>query len=98
MILVRVMKRKDASSVLVAVVLAMLVSQFLSSVTIQGTAKVTEWAGGPANTFGTGGAPWQTTYLQPFAWLVLGVVAFEVLAWVYVWAEKAVTSAASNRK
>lgn len=79
MVVVRVLKRKDAASVLVAIVLAIAVSTFLASVSIELSNKI---AG--VETGLDVAREWQEVYLQPFILLLLQVVFLEVLAWIVI--------------
>jgi hypothetical protein len=84
MILVKVMKRKDAASVLVAIVIAMAVTQFLSIVTMQPAAKLAGLGQSGDGSFFSYPNGWRGNYLQPAVTLLVQLVAFEVLAWVFV--------------
>jgi hypothetical protein len=81
MILVKVLKRKDAASVLVAIVIAMIISQPLSTSTISLASKI---AGNNGGQFGYSGGGWKDEYLFPVVWALLQLVVLEILAWVCV--------------
>lgn len=90
MVLVKILKRKDASSVLVAVLLAMIISQPLSMM----TGKPASIISGLQETngfyyFGPGG-DWQTQYLFPVVWPLIQIIVLEILCWVYVLASRPV--------
>lgn len=79
MVLIKVMKRKDASSIFVAIVLAMIVIQLLAQLTVPLTALFIPEAknlGGPMFSL-------TDSYLQPVLWAVLQIALFEVLSLVY---------------
>ncbi len=85
MVVVKILKRKDASSLIVGVVIAMIVAQFLGTATLDLASKVANWQwqnngggyAGPPNSF-------QVMYLQPFVAMLLELVFLEVLIWVYL--------------
>ena len=82
MVLVKILKRKDAFSVLVAVLLAMIISQPLTSTTIPLTNKIVANHGsGP---YGTGVGSWNNKYLFPIVWALLQILILEILGWVYI--------------
>lgn len=92
MVLVKILKRKDASSVLLAIVIAMLLQQPLVTM----TGKPASIISGLSNSnqgygyFGPGGG-WKEQYLFPVVWFLVQIVALEVLAWVVIllgWAAK----------
>ena len=94
MYVVKVLKRKDASSVIVAVVVAMFVLQFITSVTLELASRLALWQWDKAAAGGPGFYPssgWRTTYLQPVVALLIELVALEILVWVYVWLHNAFT-------
>jgi hypothetical protein len=84
MVVVKILKRRDASSVVVAVVVAIIVSGMLVAV----TAHLAGWISGlsegqysnPASSTG-----WQEQYLYPVVQAALQLLALEVLGWLYVW-------------
>jgi len=84
MILVKILKRKDATSVIVAVIIAMIVGQCLSFAT--GSIAGTLSGLGEEQGFGFAGpeADWQQTYLYPAVWAAVQLVVLELLAWVIV--------------
>ncbi len=92
MYVVKVLKRKDASSVIVAVVVAMFVLQFLTITTQELSSRLALWQwsktpeGGPSF-YATSG--WRMAYLQPLVVLLVELVALELLVWVYVWLHSA---------
>ena len=81
MVTVQLLKRKDASSVVVAVVLALILSQMITTVTSELSYKLV----GMGN-FGpySGGPGWKATYLQPVIWVILQLLLLEVLVKLYV--------------
>lgn len=79
--IVRVLKRKDAASVIVAVVLAMIVLQFLSQVTVELANTISGL--GEGESYASSGGDWKVTYLLPTVSAALQVIALELLIWVY---------------
>lgn len=80
MVLIKVLERKDASSVFVAVVLAMIVGQLLTQLTMPLTSLLFQDKEG----FGSPSFSFQGSYLQPLVWAVAQIVLFEVFAWLYL--------------
>lgn len=94
MYVVKVLKRKDASSLVVGVVVAMFVLQFVTQVTLELSSRLALWqwsktTEGGASFYPSGG--WRTTYLQPLVALLVQLVALEVLVRVYIWLHQTVT-------
>lgn len=87
----RVLKRKDASSVLIAVVLAMILMQVLQSMTGNLASKLSGMEG---ETIGAPvfGNDWKATYLFPLVHGVLQVLLLEVFIWVFFKVKDAVVS------
>lgn len=78
MLFIEVLKRKDASSVVVSIVLGLALVEFFSII----TADLSSTLSGIDGSTGS----WQTLYLQPVISLVLKVVALElaIRVWNYV--------------
>ena len=83
MTLVKILKRKDASSVLVAIALALIVSQTLPQVTGE-LAAIISGVNQDQYRFGGEGTDWQQMYLNPVVWAMLQVIALEILAWIVI--------------
>jgi hypothetical protein len=83
MVLVKVLKRKDASSVLVAILLAMIVQQPLFMLTGKPASIISGLHGNGGMYYGPGGG-WQTQYLYPIVWVIVQILVLEILGWVYV--------------
>lgn len=84
MVLVKVLKRKDAASVVVAILIAMIVSQVLPMM----TGKLASIISGlndrqGAFNYGPGGG-WQQQYLFPITWALLQLLVLEILCWVVI--------------
>ena len=87
MYVVKVLKRKDASSLVVGVVVAMIVLQFVSTMSLELANRIALWQWSKTNS-GPGfypGGGWRATYLQAVVALLVQLVVLELLIWVYVW-------------
>lgn len=74
----KILKRKDASSVILAIVMGSVVLQFLESITNKWAIKIAHVNYGPI------AYHWKEDLLLPAVWLVLELVALEVLCWLWV--------------
>jgi hypothetical protein len=86
----RVLKRKDASSVVVAVVVALIVSQWLPSMVADLSNSISGTEQGMTAAYSYA-KDWQEQYLQPSVFAVLQLVALEILIWVYAWLRSALS-------
>ena len=75
MVLVKILKRKDAATLIVAIVIAGIISQLFAMTLLEPAAKLTG-----SDTFGPGGPGWQAQYLQPIVQALLQLIALELLA------------------
>jgi hypothetical protein len=85
MVLVRILKRRDAASVVVAILVALIVSQPLS----QATSPLAGHLSGLNDGQYLGGVPpgaGSLYYLYLVVWAILQLIILELLAWLYVWA------------
>ncbi|MBA2278848.1 hypothetical protein H0V99_00180 [Candidatus Saccharibacteria bacterium] len=73
MYIVKVLKRRDAASVIIAIVLAMIVMQVLQSSTFDLANRITS-----TNEFTGGGPGWKTMYLQPIVSAAIQLVVLEI--------------------
>ena len=85
MVLVKVLKRKDASSVFVAVLLAWLIWQPLMQVTARPAGKLLSLKDNQYVSYSYPGTGWKVQYLYPVVQLVMELIVLEVLAWIYIW-------------
>lgn len=89
MLLVKILKRKDASSVLVAVLIALVLWQPLAEV----TARLSTYLSGlPANGYGSYYVPngdWKGQYAMPVVSVIVQLLLLEILCWVYVFVKDA---------
>jgi hypothetical protein len=84
MYIVKVLKRKDAASVTVAIYLAMALIQSLYMPVYQLSDKLSRIGVEQGDNWQ--GAGWRSAYLGPFIQLILLVVVLEILIRLFVWA------------
>jgi hypothetical protein len=85
MVLVKILKRRDASSVVVAILLAMIISQPLNQATSPLAGHLSGLKDGQY--FGTAPPGAGTSYyVYLVVWAILQLVILELLGWLYVWA------------
>lgn len=89
MMIIKILKRKDAASVIVAVVLAMIIVSFLPVVTGKLAGQISGLKEGQYLSYSTNGG-WKAEYLDPVVWAALQIILLEILCWVYVFAHKLV--------
>jgi len=88
MVLVKLLKRKDASSVLVAVLVALIVWQPLMQETARLSAKISGLSGGQFSAYSAPGSGWKGEYLFPIVSVIVQLIVLEILAWIYVLAKR----------
>lgn len=81
---VKVLKRGDASSVIVAILLAFILSNPIANVTTRLANTLSGIDEGQAGAFNVPGADWKVTYLHPVVWALLQIIVLEVVIWAYV--------------
>jgi hypothetical protein len=79
MVLLKILKRRDASSIVVAILVAMIVFNLLLSVTAPWANQV---LGLSNNSPGLG---WENQYLAPALAAFFQLLVLEVLGWLWVW-------------
>jgi hypothetical protein len=83
MVLVKILKRRDASSVVVAILLAMIITQPLTTTTGRLASVISGL--GSKGPFGYGpGGSWKEMYLFPVVWALVQIVILEILGWIYI--------------
>ena len=82
----KVLKRKDAVSIIVSVVMAMIILQPLTAL----TTRLAQVLSGERISAVSAGANWQEQYLLPLVSALCQIVALEVLLRVYVFAHNMV--------
>jgi hypothetical protein len=85
MLLVKILKRKDASSVLVAVLIALIVWQPLAQETAKPAAKLLGLNNNQYLSYSPPGGDWKSAYLYPLVSVVLQLIVLEILGWLWVW-------------
>jgi hypothetical protein len=84
MLLIKVMKRKDAASVLLAILLAMIISQPLTMLTGKPASLISGLSDSRSGYYYGPGGGWQSQYLFPVVWALVQILAVEVLCWIYI--------------
>lgn len=87
MYIIKVMKRKDASSIVVAIWLAMSLMQLTSIPTYRLSNWISGWGAHDwSGLYGSGapGADWRNEYLNPFVSFLIQVIALEILIRLFV--------------
>lgn len=79
MVLTKILKRRDAASVVVAVFLAQVLLQLLQTITNKWAVKLSHVNYGPIPYH------WKEDLLMPIVWALLMLILLEILCWVYVW-------------
>jgi hypothetical protein len=83
MVLVKILKRKDASSVLVAILIAIILQPLLGTMAhLAGTISGLDNGQYPSGAYP--GSGWKGEYLYPVVLAVIQIVLLEVLAWIYI--------------
>lgn len=84
MVLVKVLKRKDASSVMLAVLIALIVWQPLMQITSRPAAKLIGVSNSQYISYAPPNTGWKAQYLFPVVQIVIELIVLEVLGWIYV--------------
>jgi hypothetical protein len=84
MVLVKILKRRDATSVIVAVLIAMIVSQPLYMLTGKPASIISGLDGNNAGYYYGPGGGWQSQYLYPVVWVLVQLLALEIIGWIYL--------------
>lgn len=79
----KVLKRKDASSVVVAIIIAFIVVQMLPALTSELSGIISGVEEGQYISFAAPGAGWQAQYLQPVVNAALQLILLEIILWVW---------------
>jgi len=91
MAIVSVLKRKDAASVIVAVVIAMILGPLLTSLTAEVAQMISGLDDGQNFSYAGPGNGWQNAYLFPVVWAVSQLLLLEALIRVYALVHDAVS-------
>lgn len=79
MVLTKILRRKDASSVVLAIVIGSALWQFVETITNKWAIKISHVNYGPVSYH------WKEDLLMPVVWLVLELVALEIVCWLWIW-------------
>ena len=77
MVIIRFLKRRDASSVVVAVALALIAANLASAFTADLASRVS----GLGSSYVS---DWKSVYIYPAVWALLQFIFLEMLGWLYV--------------
>jgi hypothetical protein len=80
MVLTKILKRKDAASLIVAFVAALAIVSFLSSVTAEPASKLAGIGASASSEFVGPGNDWRLNYLTPTINFIFQLITLEVLA------------------
>lgn len=83
MVLIKILKRKDAASVLLAIVLAMIVITPIGQMTAKPAGIISGLSGNQYFGYGPPGG-WQSQYLYPVLWVLVQIVALELVCWAVI--------------
>lgn len=87
MVIVSILKRRDPSSIIVAIFLAYGLLQLATTVTAQPVSKIMEFLGtNPEMQYSYGSDGWQSNYLAPVITFALQIIALELIARAYIFA------------
>lgn len=92
MAIIKVLKRRDASSVVVAVTIATILAQLLPSTVGNLASKILNLKDGTFLGYSAPGASWVVQYVYPFVLAILELILLEVLIWIYVGLHSLVTN------
>jgi len=81
---VKILKRKDASSVALAVVLAIMLVSFVQVVTQDLAVRLSNLGSSTNLSLNASGNSWRVNYFNPLVQLVLELVVLEVFCWLAV--------------
>lgn len=80
---IKVLKRRDASSVVVAIVIGWIIAQMLPALTAELAGTISGATDGQYVLYTAPGADWQTQYLYPVVQALLQLVLLEIVLWLY---------------
>ena len=89
MVLIKVLKRKDASSVMLAVLIALIVWQPLLQVTARLAAKISGLHGGAYVAYYVPNSGRRGEYIYPIVSVIVQLLILEILGWFYILAKGA---------
>jgi H+/gluconate symporter-like permease len=80
MVLTKILKRRDGASVVVAIVLALIVSTMLTSMVNDLSQRLIN-----NNRYNAGTDWFKDNYITPVVAALLAILILEILCWLYVW-------------
>lgn len=80
----KILKRKDAASLIVAILLAMILAQLITPL----TARLAQVLSGPKVSMASNGIGWQPRYLYPIINVTLQIMTLEGLIRLYVFIQQ----------
>lgn len=80
---IKVLKRRDASSVVVAIVIGWIVAQMLPALTAKLAGSLSGADESQYIMYSAPGADWQAQYLYPVVHALLQLVLLEIVLWLY---------------
>jgi hypothetical protein len=86
--LIQVLKRKDAASIIVAILIALAVSPALGSITSPLSARMSGLAPGEYIAYSVPGAGFGSQYVFPLVWAASQIVAIELVIRLYIFVMK----------
>lgn len=92
MVLVKILKRKDAASIIVAILIAMIIAQPLNMLTSPIAGRALGLKDGQYMGYAPPGSGWEW-YAYQVLWAVVQLIVLEILAWLCIW-----VSAVSKKK
>jgi hypothetical protein len=84
MVLVKVLKRRDASSVVVAILVAMILFNLVQTITAKWAGSLSGLSNNQYVSYMYPGTGWKGQYLYPVVYALLELLVLEVLGWIYV--------------
>lgn len=84
MLLIKILKRKDASSVVVAILVALIVSQLVMVYASNWGSKLAGLPDGQGYYYSFPESGWRGNYLQPFLVALISLFILEAFAWVVI--------------
>jgi hypothetical protein len=97
MVLVKILKRRDASTLIVALVLAGIIGQALAISLSSLANKLIGIDYGSDGGFGSSSVDVKQSYIYPAVWAALQIVVLEILAWIVIGVEMLVKPSAKKK-
>lgn len=84
MVIIQILKRKDAAAVILGIVIALIVSTLLPALVSDLATTLSGLEDGQAVSYSAPGAGWQGQYLHPIVFAALQLIALELLVRLYI--------------